>query len=69
MSEKRAREYRKLRERAGSQDRVARVIEALGDVAGPVQETISRRERGRAPISGEAILAMRYLAEHPELVK
>lgn len=55
-------EYKALRERLGSQDRVARAL-------GVHRVTLARREVGLLPIDREAADALRYLAEHPERVE
>lgn len=54
-------EYRALRERLGSQSRVARAL-------GVDKMTVSRRERGTRPVVREAALALRYVADHPDMV-
>jgi transcriptional regulator with XRE-family HTH domain len=49
-----AQAYRVQREQVGSQGEVAELL-------GITRETLNRREKGKAPISGEAILAMHAL--------
>lgn len=50
-------EYKALREKVGSQAKAAELLDVH-------KQTISDRERGVAPIDGEAAVAMRCLAEH-----
>jgi hypothetical protein len=59
-----AEEYHTLRRRIGTQTEAARALSAYGEGHSVHQVTISRRESGEYPISGEALLAMRWLAEH-----
>jgi hypothetical protein len=59
-----AEEYHTLRRRIGTQREAARALSAYGEGQPVHQTTISRRESGELPISGEALLALRWLAEH-----
>lgn len=56
-----AKEYKRRRKALGSQENVAKALE-LHPMA------LSKRERGVSGIDGEAVLALRYLEDHPDLV-